>query len=154
MTTRLPAVPGTARVGTELPPFSLELTLQRLVREAAVNRDFTPIHHDPVVAQRGGARTAYANTMLHQALVEAMLRNWAGPRARVVSISFAMRSFCYAGAVATARGEVTSVAREGNELLAVVHIKVESEGVTCVDGEAVVALPPGAGADSPEAAEA
>ena len=43
------------REGDELPPFSLALTLQRLVMEAGVNRDFAPIHHDPQIARATGA---------------------------------------------------------------------------------------------------
>ena len=136
-------VRGTASVleGDSLPPFSLELSLQRLVREAAVNRDFTPIHHDPAAAQHSGARTAYANTMLLQAMLEAMLRNWAGPGARIRSLEFTMRSFCYEGSTATANGVVTRVVHEDSGLLTFVHVDIESEETRCVDGEAVVAFP-------------
>jgi acyl dehydratase len=130
--------PSLIQEGSRLPVFALELSIQRLVREAAVNRDFTPIHHDPVIAQQGGARTAYANTMLLQAMVEAMLRNWAGPVARIKSLEFAMRKFCYAGSVATAYGRVAEVVRGLDEVSAVIDVGVEAAGTTCVEGQAVV----------------
>ena len=129
------------RGGDVLPPLSLELSPQRLAMEAAVNRDFTPIHHDPGMAQRTGARTAYANTMLLQALIEAMLRNWAGPRAAIRSLEIAMRSFCYAGSIATAKGRVTEVDQEADAVSTVVAVSIESDDTTCVVGEAVVILP-------------
>ena len=50
--------------GAELAPFSIPLTIQRLVMEAAANRDFTPIHHDRELTRDSGAPDPYANTML------------------------------------------------------------------------------------------
>jgi len=133
--------PASIREGDTLAPFRLELSLQRLVMEAAVNRDFTPIHHDPAAAQSGGARTAYANTMLLQAMLEAMLRNWAGPRARINSLEFDMRRFCYAGSIAIAQGSVAKVVRHQADVSAYVELKIESNGTTCVEGAAVVTFP-------------
>ena len=40
------------KVGDELPELALPLTVQRLVMEAAANRDFVPLHHDDAAAQR------------------------------------------------------------------------------------------------------
>ena len=39
------------KVGDELPELALPLTVQRLVMEAAANRDFVPLHHDDAAAQ-------------------------------------------------------------------------------------------------------
>ena len=50
------------KVGDELPELALPLTVQRLVMEAAANRDFVPLHHDDAAAQRTGAPAMFANT--------------------------------------------------------------------------------------------
>jgi hypothetical protein len=56
----------------------LLLTLQRLVIEAGVNRDFTPTHHDVTLAVASGAPAPYAKTPMIMAMLEAGLRSWMG----------------------------------------------------------------------------
>ena len=62
------------KVGDELPELALPLTVQRLVMEAAANRDFVPLHHDDAAAQRTGAPAMFANTLYYMALSERHLR--------------------------------------------------------------------------------
>ena len=64
------------KVGDELPELALPLTVQRLVMEAAANRDFVPLHHDDAAAQRTGAPAMLANTWYYMALSERHLRGW------------------------------------------------------------------------------
>src|SRR2546423_14675070 len=94
--------------GAELTEFALPLTIQRLVMEAAANRDFTPIHHDREITRATGAPDPYANTMLVQAMFEATLREWMGLTGRLCRLQFSMRSFAAAGALLSGHGRVTA----------------------------------------------
>jgi hypothetical protein len=72
--------------GTALPAISIPITLQRLVMEAGANRDFSLIHHDTGVARSTGAPDAFANTFFLMGMFERLLREWAGPKARIRKI--------------------------------------------------------------------
>lgn len=126
--------------GAELPEFTLPLTLQRLVMEAAANRDFASIHHDPEIARATGAPGPYANTMLLQALFEATLRQWMGLGGRLRKVGFTMRSFATAGATVTGRGRVVATrAAEGGGFVDV-EIWTDQGGTATATGTATVWL--------------
>ena len=72
--------------GAELPPISIPITLQRLVMEAGANRDLSLMHHDTKVAQATGAPDAFANTFFLMGMFERLMRDWAGPKARIRKI--------------------------------------------------------------------
>ena len=74
---------ASVRVGEVLPALSIPITLQRLVMEAGANRDFSLIHHDSAVARATGAPDAFANTHFLMGMFERLIRDWAGPRARL-----------------------------------------------------------------------
>lgn len=82
--------------------FDLPLTIQRLVMETGCNRDYAPIHFDREFARGTGAPDPYANTMLLQAMFEAVIRTWMGLHGRLGTLAFDMRSFATAGTTLTA----------------------------------------------------
>jgi acyl dehydratase len=133
-------------VGETLPPFTVALTLQRLVMEAAANRDFAPIHFDPEAARDSGAPNVYANTTFVETLLEAAIRTWAGLDAWIRVVEFSMKAFNCVGDEVTASGVVTGTRREGDELTVDLDVWVESSarGRTVI-GSAVVAFPLAAG---------
>jgi len=128
--------------GDYLPTFPLALTLQRLVMEAGVNRDFAPIHHDREVAQAAGAAGPFANIMLVQALLEATLRGWMGLDGRVRRLAITTRSFAPAGEVMTGHGRVTGTRPEEHGGLVDLEVWTESAGARSAVGTATVWLPP------------
>jgi acyl dehydratase len=77
---------GDVEAGAQLPVVALPITLQRLVIEAGANRDFSLIHHDASVARATGAPDAFANTYFLMGMFERLMRDWAGPRARIRKI--------------------------------------------------------------------
>ena len=97
-----------ARIGELIPVTRLPLTFQRLVIEAGVNRDFTPTHHDPILAAKSGAPAPYANTPMILALLEAGLRNWMGIEGRLLELDCRMRKFNLAGSLLEVGGCVLS----------------------------------------------
>lgn len=126
-------------VGTLLPPFVLPLTVQRLVMEAGVNRDFAPIHSDRELARASGAPDMYANTMLFQALFEGTLRQWMGLGGRLRKLGFRMRAFTMPGHEVAALGRVTGKHPEGQGLVDL-EVWTEVEGNRTAEGTATVQL--------------
>jgi acyl dehydratase len=127
--------------GSELPAFAMALTLQRLVIEAAANRDFAPIHHDREITRATGAPEPYANTMLVQAMFEATLRQWMGLEGRLRKLSFSMRSFALSGSMLTGFGRVVAKTAEDDGGLVDVEIWTESGGSRAATGTATVWIP-------------
>lgn len=108
-----PAAPHALRlsdvvVDRVLPVTEVPLTLQRLVIEAGVNRDFTPTHHDQELAIQSGAPAAYANTPMIMAMLEAGLRNWMGVEGRLLELDFRMLKFNLAGSLLKVGGRVSA----------------------------------------------
>lgn len=126
---------------TDVAPFTVPLTLQRLVMEAAANRDFAPIHHDREIAQATGAPDPYANTMLVQAVLEATLRQWMGLDGRLRRLKFSMRSFATAGAVLSGHARVVETRDDDTGRLVGLEVWTESGGARTANGTATVWLP-------------
>lgn len=124
--------------GALIPPFLLPLTVQRLVMEAGVNRDFAPIHSDRELAQASGAPDMYANTMLLQALFEAALRQWMGLGGRLRKLGFSMRAFTTPGHEVTVAGRVAGKRAQG---MVDLEVWTEVQGVRTAEGTATVELP-------------
>lgn len=96
--------------GVELPAISIPITLQRLVMEAGANRDLSLIHHDTRVAKATGAPDAFANTYFLMGMFERLMRQWAGPRARIRKIGpLRMMIFNAVGDTVHFKGVVESV---------------------------------------------
>lgn len=100
---------GDVAVGALIPVTTLPLTLQRLVIEAGVNRDYTPTHHDPALAVASGAPAPYANTPMIMAMLEAGLRNWMGVEGRLLELDFRMLKFNVVGSLLKIGGRVASL---------------------------------------------
>ena len=127
------------QVGDTLPPISIPITLQRLVMEAGANRDLSLIHHDTKVAQATGAPDAFANTFFLIGMFERLMREWAGPLARIRKIGpLRMMIFNAVGDTVQFKGVVESVdAASGRVSL---DMWVESERGKTVTSKAVLEL--------------
>jgi 3-oxo-4,17-pregnadiene-20-carboxyl-CoA hydratase beta subunit len=129
------------KVGVELPEFSLPLTMQRLVMEAAANRDFTPIHHDRELTRATGAPDPYANTMLIQSVLEATLREWMGLAGQLRTLRFTMRAFATVGTIMSGHGRVTAIRAEQGGQFVDLDVWTDSDGSQTATGSATVWLP-------------
>ncbi len=128
--------------GERLEPFPVVITLQRLVMEAAANRDFAPIHFDPDAARDSGAPAVYVNTTFVETLLEALIRTWAGLDAHIRTIAFSLRAFNCVGDEIAAGGEVTSVTEAGDSAMAAeLAVWVDGPRGRTVSGNATVELP-------------
>jgi acyl dehydratase len=125
-----------AAIGDAVPPFTVAITLQRLVMEAGANRDFAQIHHDPAVALASGAPAVYANTTFVETLLEAALRTWTGPEARLTELEFSMTDFICVGDTVSAAGTVSET--DGRTVR--VDLWIDGERSRLVTGAATVEL--------------
>jgi hypothetical protein len=128
------------QAGDELSPVSIPITLQRLVMEAGANRDLSLIHHDTKVAQATGAPDAFANTYFLMGMFERLMRQWAGPKARIRKIGpLRMMIFNAVGDTVQFKGLVESVDKAAGTVS--LDMWVESDRGKTVTAKAVVELP-------------
>jgi hypothetical protein len=128
------------QAGDELSPVSIPITLQRLVMEAGANRDLSLIHHDTRVAQATGAPDAFANTYFLMGMFERLMRQWAGPKARIRKIGpLRMMIFNAVGDTVQFKGLVESVDKAAGTVS--LDMWVESDRGKTVTAKAVVELP-------------
>lgn len=136
--------------GAEIPTLSVPLTLQRLVMEAGVNRDFAPMHFDRDQAQQDGQPDVFANTMLLQTLFEMALRQWAGFSGRLRKLSFRMNRPNYVGETVTAYGRVTGKrVEEGRGIVELEIWQSTEQHDRTLAGTAAVELPMAAAGGAP-----
>lgn len=74
-----------AEVGTTLPPLTVRVTRETLVRYAGASGDFNPIHYSDHAAAALGLPGVIAHGMLTMGLAARAVTAWAGPGARLVS---------------------------------------------------------------------
>ncbi len=128
---------STINTGDELPTISIPITLQRLVMEAGANRDMSLIHHDTQVAQATGAPDAFVNTYFLLGMFERLMRDWAGPRARIRKIGpLRMMIFNVVGETVYFKGLVESVDLAAGTVD--LDMWVESERVKTVTAKALL----------------
>jgi acyl dehydratase len=129
-------------VGDEIPTFEMALTVQRMVMDCGVNRDFAPIHHDREIAQSLGAPDMFVNTLFLQGVYEAAVREWVGLDARVVAIRFRMHTFNCAGDMLLCSGKVVekNLDDDGRSLVTLdVQTDTPRAGTT-TSGQVVISL--------------
>ena len=130
---------STIETGEALPPVSIPITLQRLVMEAGGNGDLSLIHHDTRVAQATGAPDAFANTFFLMGMFERLVREWAGPKARIRKIGpLRMMIFNAVGDTVDFKGVVESVDKNTGSVT--LDMWVESARGKTVTAKALVEL--------------
>lgn len=122
-----------------LPAISIPITLQRLVMEAGANRDLSLIHHDSAVAKATGAPDAFANTYFLMGMFERLMRDWAGPGARIRKIGpLRMMIFNAVGDTIVIKGKVKEVDIAAGQVS--VEMWIESERGTTVTADAILSV--------------
>ena len=129
--------------GDELAPLEFNLTVHRLIVQAAGNRDFAQIHHNTEHAQMTGAEDMYANNVFLQGMWERSVREYIGLAGRLQKMGpFRMNIFNTVGETVTVSGVVTRKWQDGDEHLVEIEMRSEiSKGVSVGPGPVTVALP-------------
>ena len=131
--------------GDEIPEIQYPLTVQRMVMAAGANRDFNPIHHNSVAAQRGGAPDMYAMNFFHNGMWERAVREFIGLDGSIRRIGpFRMRIFSTVGDTVVVRGKVTRKFQESGTSfveLEVQSLLASNENISVGPGPVLVTLP-------------
>ncbi len=129
--------------GDRVPAVGFPLTIARLVMEAAVNLDFSRVHHNAAAARRTGAPDMYANNVFVQGWWERTVREFIGLRGVIKRVGpLRMRIFNTVGETVTTSGVVRRCWREGDEGLVELEMQSEiSRGVSVGPGPVIVSLP-------------
>ncbi|WHU47856.1 MaoC family dehydratase [Gordonia sp. L191] len=103
----LEAAPA-VEVGTRLPELMIEATPTFVVATALATRDFQDVHHDRDLAHAKGSKDIFVNILTDTGLVERFVTDWAGPSARITTITLKLGVPWYAYDAVTFTGEVTA----------------------------------------------
>jgi 3-methylfumaryl-CoA hydratase len=129
-------------VGDPVPPYSMWLSYQRIVMSVAVDRMWSPIHHDRDRARAAGFSDIIFNTRSYEMLFEVMLRRWIGLDGRIKRLGpFRMTGSSYPDDVITAQAKVTEKPVPEGEKRVKVELLVLNPRGEAARGEAQVELP-------------
>ena len=78
--------------GQELPGFTYELSLLRLVAFVRASGLYDYVHFDGAYARAAGARDAFVSTPHVAGLFGRLLTGWSGPEGEIRSLAFSMRT--------------------------------------------------------------
>jgi acyl dehydratase len=84
-------------VGDRLPPLTLHVTPSLIVAGAMASGDFEPVHHDVPGARARGTPDIFMNILTTNGYVQRFVNDWAGPEARIRSVSIRLGVPTYAG---------------------------------------------------------
>jgi acyl dehydratase len=129
-------------IGDQVSPYSLWLSYQRIVMSVAVDRMWSPIHHDRDRARAAGFGDIIFNTRSYEMLFEVMLRRWIGLDGRIKKLGpFRMTGSSYPDDVITAQARVTErPAAEGEKRVKLELLVLNPRG-EAARGEAQIELP-------------
>lgn len=95
------------KLGDELPPVSIPITVALVTGGAIATRDFFPGHHDVHAARELGSPHIFMNILTTNGLVEAFVENWAGPECRLASLKIKLGAPNYPGDTMKFSGAIT-----------------------------------------------
>ena len=133
---------GDVSVGDAVPAYSMWLSYQRIVMSVAVDRMWSPIHHDRDRARAAGFADVIFNTRSYEMLFEVMLRRWMGLEGKIRKLGpFRMTGSSYPDDVITSQARVLEKLEEGGEKRVKLELLVLNPRGEAARGEAQVALP-------------
>ena len=130
------------RVGDEIPPVTERVNTTQLFFFSAATYNGHRIHYDLPYAQSEGHPALLVHGPLQSALMAKTLRNWAGPRGRLLRLRTQNRASAFPDEDLVFTGRVTDLRREGD--VGVVECEVwerKVDGQVIMPGTATVQLP-------------
>ena len=95
-------------VGDTLPELVVPLSRTLIVATAIASRDYQDVHHDPGLAIERGSPDIFMNILSTNGFVGRFVTDWAGPGARIESVSIRLGAPNYPGDTMTLTGTVTA----------------------------------------------
>jgi acyl dehydratase len=129
------------REGDTIPTVTLDVTLRRLIVNAAGGWDTFPGHFDRDYARANGHPDVFANTSLLLAFADRVITDWSGPKTRMVRRKLTMGRPVYPGDELYGAGVVTGRRRLGDANLVDVDVELSVGGVRCAHAVATIDLP-------------
>ncbi|MCB1695603.1 MAG: acyl dehydratase [Pseudomonadales bacterium] len=111
------------QVGDKLPAREIPITSSLIIGGAIASRDFTPVHHDKLAAQKGGLPDIFMNILTSNGLMASYVTNWAGPDSTTKKIELKLGAPNLPGFIMTVRGEV----KAKNDASGIVDVEVIGE---------------------------
>jgi acyl dehydratase len=96
-------------VGDRLPELSVHLDRTAIVAAAIASQDFEDVHHDPGLAQQRGMRDVFISINSTNGYIDRYVTDWAGPTARIRSVSLRLGVPHFGGDTLRFEGEVTDL---------------------------------------------
>ena len=128
--------------GETIPRVTTEVSLKRVIMDAAATWDYFPGHHNVDYAREQGQKTIYINTMFFQGWIDRVITDWAGPETAIARRKMTMQRSIYAGDTMFGEGKVTRrwVDDEGRHLVDVDIAVGNDDGIVC-PASATIVLP-------------
>jgi len=99
---------GDTAVGDALPELVLPLDRTLIVATAIASRDYQDVHHDPGLAVERGSPDIFMNILSTNGFVGRFVTDWAGPGARIESVSIRLGAPNHPGDTMTLTGTVSA----------------------------------------------
>lgn len=133
---------GDVAIGDAVPSYSMWLSYQRIVMSVAVDRMWSPIHHDRDRARAAGFADIIFNTRSYEMLFEVMLRRWIGLDGKIRKLGpFRMNGSSYPEDTITARARVLEKLEDGGEKRVKLDLAALNARGEAARGEAQVVFP-------------
>lgn len=94
--------------GDQLPELEIPIDRSFIVAGAIASQDFEDVHHDPDAARRGGSPDIFISINTSNGVVDRYITDWAGPTARMRSVSLRLGMPLHPGDVLRLTGEIVT----------------------------------------------
>lgn len=134
--------PSTMTVGDLLPTVHLHISYARVIHNTGAGRDYMRGHHEPEFARSQGVPTIYMNTLFHQAFVDRVVAEWAGPASFLVRRNLRMQGPICAGDTIASEARIVALHEDdAGRPLVDITVTVRNERNVCCIAECTVRLP-------------
>jgi len=128
-------------VGDDLPELPIELTPTLIISTAIASRDYQDVHHDRDLARERGSKDIFMNILSTNGFVGRFVTDWAGPEARLKSVSIRLGAPNYPYDVMTLSGRVEELRQGDGEGLVEIAVRGANGLGDHVSGPVTLALP-------------
>jgi acyl dehydratase len=128
-------------VGDDLPELPIELTPTLIISTAIASRDYQDVHHDRDLARERGSKDIFMNILSTNGFVGRFVTDWAGPEARLKSVSIRLGAPNYPYDVMTMSGRVEELRQGDGEGLVEIAVRGANGLGDHVSGSVTLALP-------------
>jgi acyl dehydratase len=128
-------------VGDDLPELPVELTPTLIISTAIASRDYQDVHHDRDLARERGSKDIFMNILSTNGFVGRFVTDWAGPEARLKSVSIRLGAPNYPYDVMTMSGRVEELRQGDGEGLVEIAVRGANGLGDHVSGSVTLALP-------------